>query len=377
MADDRGDPRSWSLRQARRGCPLHPRKGKLLRRHHAPGDAPPRVPSEPACSRTHQVDRHVQGRGGSGRRRRRHRGASRPAQPGLDADAFRRHPGRARHGQGALPGTGGRGRHRGDGLHREGRRRADRRRLRVAAGGLDAPAGPREGRAGHPGREGGPGGQPHLFLRERRQGCDGQGIRRRRPGRRARHVLSALSSGSARVLRLRRRRQPGDREGDDLHDVAGSSCPPHALRARRGAPRAENPHHLAGSRRRLRQQGADLPGLRRRHGRLAPHRPAGEMGRGPYGEPHLDGLRPRLPHARRARAQGRQDHWAARQGSCPTTGRSSPTHSRRSARLACSTSSQAPTTSPRPTSRRRAPTRTRRRVESPTAARSASPRRRT
>ena len=57
-----------------------------------------------------------------------------------------------------------------------------------------------------------------------------------------------------------------------------------------------------GHRRRLRQQGADLPGLRRRDGGLAADRPAGEVGRGPHRQPDLDRLRPRLPHARRARA---------------------------------------------------------------------------
>ena len=52
--------------------------------------------------------------GAARRRRRRHRRAARAAQPRLDADALRRHPGRARDRQGALPGPGGRGRDRGD-----------------------------------------------------------------------------------------------------------------------------------------------------------------------------------------------------------------------------------------------------------------------
>ena len=160
-------------------------------------------------------------RGGRGRRRRRHGRAARAAQPRLDADALRRHPGGARHRQGALPGPGGRGGDRRVGLHRQGRARADRRRLRAAAGDHEPAAGARGRRGGDPRREGRPDRQPHLRLGGRRQGGDRQGLRRGGQGRRARHVLPALPSGAARVLRLRRRRQPGDGQGDHLHDVAG------------------------------------------------------------------------------------------------------------------------------------------------------------
>ena len=119
--------------------------------------------------------------------------------------------------------------------------------------------------------------------------------------------------GAARVLRLRRRRQPGDGQGDDLHDLAGPARPPHALRDRGRPARAQDPDRLARPGRRLRQQGADLPRLRLRHGGLAPDRPPREVGRGPHREPHLHRLRPRLPHARRAGAEGRQDHRPARE----------------------------------------------------------------
>ena len=102
--------------------------------------------------------------------------------------------------------------------------------------------------------------QPDLPLGGGRQGGDRPRLRRGRPRRRARHLLPALPPRAARVLRLRRRRQPGDGQGDDLHDVAGAARAPDALRARRRAPRAEDPDHLAGHRRRVRQQGADLPG---------------------------------------------------------------------------------------------------------------------
>ena len=115
------------------------------------------------------------------------------------------------------------------------------------------------------------------------------------------------------MLRLCRGRESRDGEGDDLHDVAGPPRPPHAVRDRGRDPGAQDPDHLPGPRRRLRQQGSDLPRVRRRHGRVAPHRAAGEVGRRPHGKPDLDRLRPGLPHARRAGAQGRQDDRPARE----------------------------------------------------------------
>ena len=69
----------------------------------------------------------------------------------------------------------------------------------------------------------------------------------------------------------------------------------------------EDPDRVARHRRRLREQGAGLPRLRGGHGRVAPARPPGEVDRGPVGEPDLDRVRARLPHARRARAEERRD----------------------------------------------------------------------
>ncbi len=207
-----GHPRRRPFRQASRRRTLHPRQGNVLRRHRAPADAPPGVPAQPVRARAHQLDRHLTGRGGRGRRRGRHGRAARGAQPRLDADALRRHPGRARHRQGALPGPGGRGRHRRVRLHRQGRVRAHRRRLRAAPGDHLAPAGARRRRGGHPRREGRAGRQPHLPLGGGRQGRDRSGLRGRRQGRLARHLLPALPPGAARVLRLRRGRQPRDGE---------------------------------------------------------------------------------------------------------------------------------------------------------------------
>ena len=168
-------------------------------------------------------------------------------------------------------------------------------------------AGARGRRAGDPRRQGGPDRQPDLPLGGGRRGGDGEGVRGGRQGRPARDPLPALPPGAARVLRLRRRRQPGDRQGDDLHDLAGAARAPHRVRARRGPARAEHPDHLAGHRRRLRQQGADLSGLRRRDRRVAAARPAGEVDRGPHRQPDLDRLRARLLHGRRAGAEGRRD----------------------------------------------------------------------
>ena len=83
------------------------------------------------------------GRRAPGRRRRRHGRAAGAAQPRLDADALRRHAGRARHRQGALPGPGGRGVIAETPYIAQGRARADRRRLRAAAGDHEPAAGAR------------------------------------------------------------------------------------------------------------------------------------------------------------------------------------------------------------------------------------------
>ena len=136
----------------------------------------------------------------------------------------------------------------------------------------------------------------------------------------------------------------------------------------------DQPRH----RRRLRQQGRHLPGLRADRRRLDRHRQAGEVDGGPLGEPDVDQLRPRLPHARRDRRHARrQDHRACGSRSWPTTARSTTRPSRPSSRPGSSTSSPAPTTSKPPTARSPASTPTRPRAASPTPARSGSPRRST
>ena len=77
---------------------------------------------------------------------------------------------------------------------------------------------------------------------------------------------------------MRRRLEPGDRPADHLHDLPSPARPPHGVRARRRAAGGQDPDHLAGHRRRLRQQGPGLSGLRRRHRRLAADRPARSSG---------------------------------------------------------------------------------------------------
>ena len=88
-------------------------------------------------------------------------------------------------------------------------------------------------------------------------------------------------------------------------DDPGTARPPDpagAVHRHRGAPHpGDRPRH----RRRLRQQGADLPRLRLRDRRLDGHRQAGEVDRGPHREPRRQRLRPRLRHAGRDRRDAR------------------------------------------------------------------------
>ena len=107
-------------------------------------------------------------------------------------------------------------------------------------------------------------------------------------------------------VRLRRRRRSGHGPGDDLHDVPGAAPDPDRVRARDGPARGEDPRDLPRPRRRFRQQGAGVPRLRRGDRGLAPAGQAGQVDRGPQREPDLDGVRARLPHARRDGAEVRR-----------------------------------------------------------------------
>ena len=124
----------------------------------------------------------------------------------------------------------------------------------------------------------------------------------------ARHHLSALSSGAARDVRHHRRLQSRDRPAEHLQRQPGAARAPHRLRARRRTRRAHDPDPVPGHRRRLRQQGPGLPGLRLRDRRLDRRRRPDQVGREPLGEPHVHGVRTRLRDARRDVLEGRQDH---------------------------------------------------------------------
>ena len=151
-------------------------------------------------------------------------------------------------------------------------------------------------RRGHPRRQGGQDRQPHLRL----GGREPRGHRGRVRCGRGRgdqgHPLPARAPGPDGDLRLGGPHGPRHREAQAVDHDAGAARAPHGLRAGRRAPRAEHPGDQPRHRRRLRQQGADLPRLRLLDRRLHRHRQAGEVDGGPLGEPHVDRVRPRLPH---------------------------------------------------------------------------------
>ena len=92
-----------------------------------------------------------------------------------------------------------------------------------------------------------------------------------------------------------------------VHD-AGAACPPDPVRDGDRPARAQDPDRVARPRRRIRQQGAGLPGLPVRDRGVDGDGAAGEVDGGQVGEPDVDHVRPRLPHARRDRGdRGRHD----------------------------------------------------------------------
>ncbi len=307
-AHDRASDRLRSP-EAQGGCALHPRQGHLPRRHPASRDGPWSDAAQPVRARAHRLDRHVEGARAPERRRRDHREGPRDARARVDADDLLRHAGRARRRQGPLPGPGGRVRDRDRRVLGQRRAPADRRRVRAAAGDRQRAQGARSRRAADPRRQDRPARQPREpDLGGRRPGSNGPGVRGGGHGRRARHHLSPLSSGAARDVRDDRRLQSGDRPARHLQRQPGAARPPHGVRPCRRARRAHDPDPLLGHRRRLRQQGPGLSGLRVRDRRLDRGRRAGEVGREPLREPDVHRLRARLHHAQRDLRQGRQDH---------------------------------------------------------------------
>ena len=186
--------------------------------------------------------------------------------------------------------------------------RGHRRRVRAAARHREPDAGRRRGRAGHPGRQAGAGRQRHLRLGSRRRRGYRARIRRGGPGLAAATALPPLAPVADRVLRIGRGLRPGDLETDRLHDHPGAAHHPGRGRARRRTARAHDPDHLAGHRRRVRQQGARLPRLRVLDPGLDPAGAAGEVDRGQVRQPDLHPLRAgHLPGRRDRTAPGRQD----------------------------------------------------------------------
>ena len=94
-------------------------------------------------------------------------------------------------------------------------------------------------------------------------------------------LLPARPPCPARDLRLRRLDGQGEGRADGLGHVPGAACRPHRGLAALRHPGAQDPHHRARHRRRLRQQGRRLSGLYLLDRRLDRARRAGQVGRGP------------------------------------------------------------------------------------------------
>ena len=307
--------------QAGRGSALHHRQGPLPRRHQARRDDLHEHPAQPVCPRQHPLDRHLGGQGDARRRagpgRRRH-----SLQPAADGLAGRRlvggreqhqHAPGPRDRQRQVDRRGRRRGHRRDG--RAGRRRArgDRRRLGAAAG---------RGRC-RKGDRGRCAAAPRERPEQRRLRMDGrrQGGHRRR-GRRGRGRGPPADRQPAAHPqpdggpRRHRPVQPGHGgvHGLDVEPDAAHPAAP-ADRVRDRHPRAQGPLHLAGRRRRVRDEDLLLRGHGPGHARLEAHRrPPGEMGRDPAGELPEHDPRPRPHHLPGDRRHPRRrDHRAAGQ----------------------------------------------------------------
>ena len=310
--EDTGRQRPEAVRPrpdaAQGGSAVHPRPRQLRRRRQPARHAAPGHPAFAVRARPDHQHRRLCGAGTSEGQGRRHRRRPRREGPGVDADAVQRRAGGAGHRQGAVPGPGGGVRRRRGPLLGPRRAGAHRRRLRAARPVDRRAQGARPRRRGDPHRPRRQDRQPLLRLGDRR--CRGHrgGVRQGRRRRQAGDRLSACASRADGNLRRGRRSRPGDRQAHAVVDDAGAARAPHAVRVGRGPARAQDPGHLARHRRRVRQQGADLPGIRVRDRRLAAAGQAGQVDGGPQREPDQHRVRPRLHHGRRDRRhQGRQD----------------------------------------------------------------------
>ena len=270
-----------------------------------------RSPYAHARIKQHRHHRRAGPPEGEGRHHR--RGPGREG-PGLDADAVQRHPGRAGHRQGALPGPGGGVRRRRGPLLGPRCARAHRRRLRAAGPGDRRPHGARPRRAGDPRRPGGQDRQPHLRLGGRRRGRD---RRRLRHGRRRRQAGDRLSPRASRAdgdLRLRSPTGPGDRQADAVVHDPGAARPPHGVRARGRVARAQDPRHRPDIGGGFGNKVPIYPGYVCAIVGVDGHRQAGEVDGGPQREPDRPPASPATTHGRRDRRdQRRQDPGDPRQ----------------------------------------------------------------
>ena len=248
-----------------------------------PGMLLRRDPAQPVRPRADPLHRHLGRRGAARREGRHHRRGARDARPRLDADALLRHPGRARHRQGALPGPGGRVRRRRDRVHRAATRsssstsstsRCPRSSTRKKALDPDAPVirDDKEGKTDN-----------HIYDWE----AGDKDADRRAPS--PTPTSSSPRTSSTRACTRRRWRRAA--RSPHMDPVTGkltlwtTTQAPHAHRTVyalvAGLPEHKIQVISPGHRRRLRQQGADLPRLRLLDRRLHRHRQAGEVDGGP------------------------------------------------------------------------------------------------
>ena len=140
----------------------------------------------------------------------------------------------------------------------------------------DAPAGPR--------REAGDR-QPHLRLGVRRRGGHRRRVRRGRARSACDMLYPRVHPAPLETCGTVASMDPVERQAHGVRHHPGPARAPRPLLAGRRHPRAQDPDRGPGHRRRLRQQGRDVPRLRLRGGRLDRHRRAGEVDRGPLREP--------------------------------------------------------------------------------------------
>ena len=116
--------------------------------------------------------------------------------------------------------------------------------------------------------------QSHFSLGSRGQAGHRRSLSNRSGQGRTERFLSAVPSGAAGNLRMRRRLQSCNDQINGLGDFAGAPRAPDTLCFGRGPGRTEHSHYCARHRRRIREQGSDLSWLRLRRSGVASTGPA-------------------------------------------------------------------------------------------------------